>query len=143
MSTPARDAYETPEPTPYLQSPVDDMESFFWVALWASLRNKKVVLANLTHEEKRWRRGMRGSTLERTGVASEIGERQFATSRLRFNPILASMWTCLDNGGKSWVKFGLIGTSIGRRFRSRKRLQTIRCTYCISIPSRTKVCWHF
>ncbi len=59
-----------------------------------------MVLANLTHEEKRWRRGMRGSTLERTGVASEIGERQFATSRLRFNPILASMWDVLGQWRK-------------------------------------------
>jgi len=114
MSTPARHAYETPEPSPYLQSPVDDMESFFWVALWAALRNKNVDLANLTPEEKRWRKGMRGSTLERSGVAGEIGERQFAISRNKFNPILASMWDMLGQWRKGlaevradWEEYGM------------------------------------
>ncbi len=71
-------------------------------------------LANLTPEEKRWRKGMRGSTLERSGVAGEIGERQFAISRNKFNPILASMWDVLGQWRKElaevradWEEYGM------------------------------------
>jgi hypothetical protein len=39
--------------SPYVQSPIDDIESFFWVALWAVLFNKQV--HNRVAVELEWR----------------------------------------------------------------------------------------
>lgn len=94
MSASAREVYESPEPGPYLQSPVDDMESFYWVALWASLRNK-TVSGDPTKEERKWRKGLRGNTLERTGVSHEVGGSDYSGQLHKFNPILRLMWPVL------------------------------------------------
>lgn len=93
MSTSARDAVEKPTPSPYLQCPVDDMESFYWVALWVSLRNKTV--GTPTEEEQKWRKGLRGTTLERTGVSHEVGAPIAPADVQKFNPILRSLWPLL------------------------------------------------
>ncbi|THU84726.1 hypothetical protein K435DRAFT_687003, partial [Dendrothele bispora CBS 962.96] len=54
----------------YLQSPVDDMYSFLWTALWCTLFN--------THEcgesiqEKQWRKELQGSLSDRVSVLTEV-----------------------------------------------------------------------
>ncbi len=108
----AREAYEWPAPKQYLQSPVDDLESFYWVGLWVALRNKTVDTAKLTDDEIKWRGLVRGTTMEWTGSASEIGESSKLTIEpvLVFNPILQSMWDLLGEWRQSFNNnTGLIG----------------------------------
>lgn len=101
MSTSIREVLETPTSKPYLQSPVDDMESFYWVALWAALRNNKV--HTQTEQEKKWRKGIRGNTLERTAIAYEVGLPAAPGELKAYNPILRSMWPLLATWRHSLV----------------------------------------
>ncbi len=99
MSLPARTACDGEgSPEPYLQSPLDDLESFFWVALWAALHNKSCTTP--TKEEKKWRDSMRRATLERNAVAHEMGNGRLAHKVPKFNPVLRYMWNIFPD----WLK---------------------------------------
>lgn len=92
MSVGCRKAFEESEP--YLQSPIDDIESFYWVALWASVRNQTTVDPNTTTaDEKRWQLGLRGNLTERTGVSHDMGKPE--TDPSSYNPVLKTMWNIL------------------------------------------------
>lgn len=86
MSHTARVAFDTP--ARYLQSPLDDLESFYWVALWAALRNKSVDMEKLTSDEIRWRKAICGNTQERLSLTVEIGANRDAEDLQKFNPVL-------------------------------------------------------
>lgn len=56
---------------PYLQSPVDDLHSFFWVALWTVIYN----IHNEEHvseDERGWQMDLTGSIRTRALVATKI-----------------------------------------------------------------------
>lgn len=90
MSHTARVAFDTP--ARYLQSPLDDLESFYWVALWAALRNKSVDMEKLTSDEIRWRKAICGNTQERLSLTVEIGANRDAEDLQKFNPVLRDTW---------------------------------------------------
>lgn len=93
MSNTARRAYEDPSPNrdPYLQTPVDDMESFLWVAIWVALYNKTVEVAKLPLIERQWRRSISSDTTSREGVATEVGNPIHRLRGEKFNKILKDM----------------------------------------------------
>ncbi|THU87483.1 hypothetical protein K435DRAFT_341841 [Dendrothele bispora CBS 962.96] len=65
MSTPLRKAMEIG--LPYLQSPLDDMHSFFWTALWCALGNEE-----MSEKEDEWETRLEGSIDERDRTMHEI-----------------------------------------------------------------------
>ncbi|KAJ7903425.1 hypothetical protein B0H14DRAFT_2491657 [Mycena olivaceomarginata] len=96
--------------TEYLQSPVDDIESFFWLACWAVLFN------NHKHNEKRspmeiqWQEYLRSAEYEsarllsKSMLVTELAQ-PWATTKRRerssilteFHPLLSAWWAaCLD-----------------------------------------------
>ncbi len=71
MSTFARAALDHHKP--FLQSPVDDLYSFYWVALWAALYNVHLNIDSFTATEKSILKNLSGNTFERLGVSGQIG----------------------------------------------------------------------
>ncbi len=85
MSTAARTAMD--DHTVFLQSPVYDLYSFYWVALWAALHNVHLDVDKLTEAEKKFRTGLSGTTLERSGASARIGSIVYKLDLPRFNRI--------------------------------------------------------
>lgn len=71
MSNGLRNASNSGEP--YLQSPLDDIESFFWVSVWAAAYNLKHS-HQLSRNELLWREELSGSVSERRGAAMQLLE---------------------------------------------------------------------
>ncbi|THU98458.1 hypothetical protein K435DRAFT_964912 [Dendrothele bispora CBS 962.96] len=102
MNVPLREAMD--ERSPYLQSPVDDMHSLFWTALWCVLFNTKD--RGQTSKEKQWRNHLQGSNEEREAAMSFILKRG---TRKEYSPMLRTMtplfvqWrSSLDSLDQQW-----------------------------------------
>ncbi len=93
MSDDAREALE--DGTPYLQPPVDDIYSFYWVALWATLRNTH--FQSRTERERAWLENINLSRTDRMAVAAEIGPGRLQRALPTFSPLLQSMWFLLKD----------------------------------------------
>ncbi|THU82290.1 hypothetical protein K435DRAFT_691801, partial [Dendrothele bispora CBS 962.96] len=68
MNKPLRKAME--DKSQYLQSPVDDMHSLFWTALWCTLFNAKQ--AQQSPAEKQWGAQLQGTVHERDSAMHDI-----------------------------------------------------------------------
>ncbi|THV01940.1 hypothetical protein K435DRAFT_717872 [Dendrothele bispora CBS 962.96] len=70
MNKPLREAIE--DKSHYLQSPVDDMHSLFWTALWCTLFNVKQ--PERSPAEEKWRRKLQGTVDERDSAMNDVLE---------------------------------------------------------------------
>ncbi|KAG6847306.1 hypothetical protein C0991_002021 [Blastosporella zonata] len=106
MSTAARIAFE--EGRAYVQSPIDDMESFYWTAVWATLNNTKSL--STSDEEGDWKRWLATGKSDRILVAQEIKMlSQFPLPDRECSPFLAVMapmlqkwWELLEDMNVKW-----------------------------------------
>ncbi|KAG6862786.1 hypothetical protein C0991_010183, partial [Blastosporella zonata] len=108
MSTEARYAFEGGRA--YVQSPIDDMESFYWTAVWATLNNTKSL--STTKQEEKWKRWLDDSGAHaRTAVKDGIEKLAFSNQlRRECSPFLAVMapmlhkwWDLLKRMSGQWV----------------------------------------
>ncbi|KAG6851996.1 hypothetical protein C0991_004335, partial [Blastosporella zonata] len=106
MSTAARMAFEGGRA--YVQSPIDDMESFYWTAVWATLNNTKSL--STSDKEEDWKRWLATSNSDRRAVTQEIKQVAFSNkSRRECSPFLAVMapmlqkwWELLEKTKFQW-----------------------------------------
>ena len=102
MSKSLREAIE--EGSTYLQSPVDDMHSLFWTALWCVLFNTKD--RGHTSKEERWRNELRGSRQDRDSAMNDIlkwGTGKEYSPMLRImTPLFVQWHSLLDNLDRDW-----------------------------------------
>ncbi len=71
---------------------MDDLNSFFLVALWASLHNYQVDSSQLSPKELSFRKDFSGNASERLGMINQIGSPKLEVNLPTFSPILRSMW---------------------------------------------------
>ncbi|RPD53235.1 hypothetical protein L226DRAFT_563964 [Lentinus tigrinus ALCF2SS1-7] len=68
----------------YLQNPIDDLLSFWYTVLWATLFNPDVLKdvhdSTLVHQVKKWRKAIAGTTEERESVISYLAFGRLASS---------------------------------------------------------------
>ncbi|KAG6849560.1 hypothetical protein C0991_011346 [Blastosporella zonata] len=109
MSTAARIAFEGRRA--YVQSPIDDMESFYWTAVWATLNNTKSL--STSEEEGDWKRWLDDSgahariavTLEIEKLASlDLPERECSPFLAVMAPMLQKWWELLKNMNVKWTR---------------------------------------
>ncbi|KAK7460903.1 hypothetical protein VKT23_008831 [Stygiomarasmius scandens] len=102
MSKDLREAMD--ERSTYLQSPVDDMHSLFWTALWCVLFNTKD--RGQTSKEKKWRSLLQGTIVERDSAMNDIlkwGTDEEYSPMLRTMTTLFVQWhSLLDNLDRDW-----------------------------------------
>jgi hypothetical protein len=104
MSTELREAAEESES--YVQSPIDDMSSFYWTAVWAILYNQKC--RGETDEEIGWREEIRGKSASRGEAASEMQSElteyttTYSPMLRRMVPVLNDWWDKLDRMRDDW-----------------------------------------
>ncbi|THU87887.1 hypothetical protein K435DRAFT_680934 [Dendrothele bispora CBS 962.96] len=103
MNKHLREAKE--EGSTYLQSPVDDMHSLFWTAMWCVLFNTKD--RGQTYREKKWRSKLQGNVDERDSTMNDIlmwgtGE-EYSPMLRTMNPLFVQ-WrrSLLDNLDSQW-----------------------------------------
>ncbi|KAG6851586.1 hypothetical protein C0991_007903, partial [Blastosporella zonata] len=108
MSTEARYAFEGGRA--YVQSPIDDMESFYWTAVWATLNNTKSL--STTKQEEKWKRWLATSNNDRRAVTQEIDklafldlpERECSPFLAVMAPMLHKWWELLKNMNVKWTR---------------------------------------
>ncbi|KAG6849388.1 hypothetical protein C0991_011629 [Blastosporella zonata] len=106
MSTAARYAFEGRRA--YVQSPIDDMESFYWTAVWATLNNTKSL--STSEEEGDWKRWLATSNNDRRAVTQEIDKlaslnklrRQCSPFLAVMAPMLQKWWELLKRMNIQW-----------------------------------------
>jgi len=86
MSRSLRKAVNNSEP--YIQSPVDEMHSFLWTAMWATLFNVKHL--GKSSDEVEWRDCLRGDIDKRESVAVDILVGKVQRNN-EYSPLLRSM----------------------------------------------------
>lgn len=88
----------------YLQSPVDDIESFYWVLLWAVLFNKHTT--NRSDDEVTWQKLISGSRADRLLASTEInevdGDGEHSPIVLQFAPVLQSLGAMIEKLRRAW-----------------------------------------
>ncbi|KAK7460946.1 hypothetical protein VKT23_008874 [Stygiomarasmius scandens] len=103
MSKSLREAME--EGSTYLQSPVDDMHSLFWTALWCVLFNTKD--RGQTSKEKKWGSQLQGTIHERDSAMNDIlisGTDEEYSPMLRIMTPLFVQWrNLLVDLGRLWA----------------------------------------
>lgn len=96
--------------TTYLQSPLDDLYSFFWTAVWATLFNPKGARST---DEILWREDMRGTYSVRDAIATEMRDKAIVASAEHSRivtdmlPIFGDWWIALDAMRVEWLKFAV------------------------------------
>lgn len=92
-----------------LQSPLDDLWSFFWTALWATLTNRHH--PNQTDMEKNWRLQLCAGGAFREKVAALIKMNSTLEKKQGYSPILRQMapllrrwYTSLNEMGPRWTE---------------------------------------
>jgi hypothetical protein len=88
---------------PYLHSPLDDMYSFFYVAVWATLWNTK---KGHTKREDIWRRDLRSQDAREAMVLDLLDQRHRKV--IPYAPIIVGMLPVLDDW---WIKLSALSRS--------------------------------
>ncbi|RPD53233.1 hypothetical protein L226DRAFT_563965 [Lentinus tigrinus ALCF2SS1-7] len=110
MSVFVRSAMEAKES--YLQSPVDDLLSFWYTVLWATLFNpdalKDLNHPTLVNQVKKWRKAIAGTTEERESVVSYLAFGRIASSAHSvllkvMAPLLVMWYTSLAELGEQFL----------------------------------------
>jgi len=90
---------------PYLQSPVDDIFSFFYSALWATLWNENI--EEIPSELETWRQKVRGTSDNREAVIHDLVDERFNIDLPKIvrdmNPLLQEWHKGLDALVSDWI----------------------------------------
>ncbi|KAJ6543851.1 hypothetical protein B0H19DRAFT_1308661 [Mycena capillaripes] len=89
----------------YIQSPIDDIQSFFWLAVWAVLFNDK--LQEPSSKEAQWRSSLISGDYEKKATfTSELAasdfERGYSAVGTQLLPILQLWWSNLQTLFRDW-----------------------------------------
>ncbi|KAF8206325.1 hypothetical protein K438DRAFT_1817003 [Mycena galopus ATCC 62051] len=101
--------------SPYLQSPVDDLESFFWLAVWAVLFNTHKNNQNGSQLENKWKAYLFGAEYHNTRVLAKgkltvelrqlwREEDDWSPIFREFYPLLAAWWNESEALHKEWKR---------------------------------------
>ncbi|KAJ7179531.1 hypothetical protein C8R46DRAFT_1074014 [Mycena filopes] len=93
--------------TSYIQSPVDDIQSFFWTAVWAVLFN--VRNQERSPEEIKWQRSLEDAELsKKTNFVDWLGEtfkfKDYSPVSVQLLPLLREWWELQKSLSKDWSK---------------------------------------
>ncbi|KAJ6567310.1 hypothetical protein DFH09DRAFT_983916 [Mycena vulgaris] len=93
--------------TPYLQSPIDDIESFFWLACWAVLFNRHTPTQDRSPFEIRWQRRLANGDYDSRsgvvhGISSDVGAGKYSPVTKQLRPLLKEWWRLQDDLRADW-----------------------------------------
>ncbi|KAL0060319.1 hypothetical protein AAF712_012885 [Marasmius tenuissimus] len=103
---------------PYIHSPTDDLLSFMWCLVWATLYNDANPASSAFSEEDYWRESIRGAYEQRDRVLAQMkhsievncvaanNARDLSPRVLLLAPIILSLWEKLDRRRANWEGAG-------------------------------------